>query len=39
MVIQQFDLFGHITILQNCMLVPMRSRCINRQQAEAIAIK
>jgi polar amino acid transport system ATP-binding protein len=39
MVFQQFNLFGHMTILQNCTLAPMHSRGLSRQQAEAIAMK
>jgi len=39
MVFQQFNLFPHLTILQNCMLAPMRSRRLSRQDAEAIAMK
>ncbi len=39
MVFQQFNLFPHMTILQNCMLAPMRSRGLGREEAEAIAMK
>jgi polar amino acid transport system ATP-binding protein len=39
MVFQQFNLFPHLTILQNCTLAPMRSRGLGRQEAEAIAMK
>ena len=39
MVFQQFNLFPHMTVLQNCMLAPMRSRGISKQEAEALAIK
>jgi polar amino acid transport system ATP-binding protein len=39
MVFQQFNLFPHMTILQNCTLAPMRSRGLNRQEAEAVAMK
>ncbi|MHB1249298.1 MAG: amino acid ABC transporter ATP-binding protein, partial [Polaromonas sp.] len=39
MVFQQFNLFPHLTILQNCMLAPMRSRHLSKEQAEAIAMK
>ena len=39
MVFQQFNLFPHMTILQNCALAPMQSRGLNRQQAETIAMK
>ena len=39
MVFQQFNLFPHLTILQNCTLAPMRSRHLSRDEAEAIAMK
>ena len=39
MVFQQFNLFPHLTILQNCTLAPMRSRGLSLQEAEAIAMK
>ena len=39
MVFQQFNLFPHLTILENCTLAPMRSRGLGRQEAEAIAMK
>ena len=39
MVFQQFNLFPHLTILQNCTLAPMRSRALSREEAEAIAMK
>ena len=39
MVFQQFNLFPHLTILQNCMLAPMRSRGMNKAEAEAVAMK
>lgn len=39
MVFQQFNLFPHMTVLQNCMLAPMRSRGISSQEAEAMAMK
>ena len=39
MVFQQFNLFPHLTILQNCMLAPMKVRGIAKAEAEAIAIK
>jgi len=39
MVFQQFNLFPHLTILQNCTLAPMRSRGIGRQEAEATAMQ
>jgi polar amino acid transport system ATP-binding protein len=39
MVFQQFNLFPHMTILQNCMLAPMRSRGASKGEAEALAMK
>ncbi|MEJ8848487.1 amino acid ABC transporter ATP-binding protein [Variovorax rhizosphaerae] len=39
MVFQQFNLFPHLTILQNCTLAPMRSRGMSKEQAEDIAMK
>lgn len=39
MVFQQFNLFPHLTILQNCTLAPMRSRGMSAQQAEEVAMK
>ncbi len=39
MVFQQFNLFPHLTILQNCTLAPMRSRGMSRDEAEAVAMK
>jgi polar amino acid transport system ATP-binding protein len=38
MVFQQFNLFPHLTVLQNCMLAPMRSRGLSRDEAETIAM-
>ena len=35
MVFQQFNMFPHLTILENCMLAPMESRKLSRKQAEA----
>ena len=35
MVFQSFNLFPHLTILQNCMLAPMASRNLPRKEAEA----
>ncbi|MBR0687860.1 amino acid ABC transporter ATP-binding protein [Bradyrhizobium manausense] len=37
MVFQQFNLFPHLTVLQNCTLAPMRVRGLARQEAEAVA--
>src|SRR5246500_4778511 len=39
MVFQQFNLFPHLTILENCTLAPMRSRGMTKAQAEEIAMK
>ena len=39
MVFQQFNLFPHLTILQNCTLAPMRSRGLSKAEAEAMAMK
>ena len=39
MVFQQFNLFPHLTILQNCTLAPMRSRGLSREEAETTAMK
>jgi polar amino acid transport system ATP-binding protein len=39
MVFQQFNLFPHMTVLQNCMLAPMRSRGVSKQQAQDTAMK
>jgi len=37
MVFQQFNLFPHLTVLENCTLAPMRSRRVARATAEATA--
>jgi polar amino acid transport system ATP-binding protein len=37
MVFQQFNLFPHLTVLENCTLAPVRARGIGRAQAEATA--
>jgi polar amino acid transport system ATP-binding protein len=39
MVFQSFNLFPHLTILQNCSLAPMRTRGLDRATAEATARK
>ena len=39
MVFQQFNLFPHLTVLQNCMLAPMNARGIDKVEAEATAMK
>jgi polar amino acid transport system ATP-binding protein len=37
MVFQQFNLFPHLTILQNCTLAPRRTRRVTQAEAEATA--
>jgi polar amino acid transport system ATP-binding protein len=37
MVFQQFNLFPHLTVMQNCMLAPMRSLGQSKEQAEGTA--
>jgi polar amino acid transport system ATP-binding protein len=37
MVFQQFNLFPHLTVMQNCTLAPMRVRRASRVEAEATA--
>jgi polar amino acid transport system ATP-binding protein len=37
MVFQQFNLFPHLTVLDNCTLAPIRARGVDRTKAEAIA--
>ena len=39
MVFQQFNLFPHLTVLQNCMLAPMNARGIDKDEAEATAMR
>ncbi|CAM3201433.1 polar amino acid transport system ATP-binding protein [Paracoccus aminovorans] len=39
MCFQQFNLFPHKTVLENCMLAPMRVRKLSREAAEATARK
>ena len=39
MVFQHFNLFPHMTVLQNCMLAPMRSLGASKAEAEATARK
>ena len=39
MVFQQFNLFPHLTILQNCTLAPMRTRGLGREEAETVAMR
>ncbi|PIL19462.1 arginine ABC transporter ATP-binding protein [Puniceibacterium antarcticum] len=37
MVFQSFNLFPHMTVLENCVLAPMKSRKVSRTEAEATA--
>ena len=37
MVFQSFNLFPHMTVLENCMLAPMKTRKIAREEAKATA--
>ncbi|WP_445500853.1 amino acid ABC transporter ATP-binding protein [Microvirga sp. G4-2] len=39
MVFQQFNLFPHMTVLENCMLAPMKVRGTSKAEAEAMARK
>ncbi len=39
MVFQSFNLFPHLTILENCILAPMRVRGLPRAEAEAVAMR
>ena len=39
MVFQQFNLFPHLTVLENCTLAPMRTRGVSPADAEATAMK
>ncbi|MFN6996764.1 MAG: amino acid ABC transporter ATP-binding protein [Aquincola tertiaricarbonis] len=39
MVFQQFNLFPHLTVLQNCTLAPMSTRGVSQAEAEATAMK
>jgi polar amino acid transport system ATP-binding protein len=39
MVFQQFNLFPHLTVLQNCTLAPMHTRGASQAEAEATAMK
>jgi general L-amino acid transport system ATP-binding protein len=38
MVFQHFNLFPHLTILENCMLAPMRVRKMQKQEAQDVAM-
>lgn len=39
MVFQNFNLFPHMTVLENCILAPMKTRKTPRAEAEATALK
>ena len=39
MVFQHFNLFPHMTILENCMLAPVQVRKVPRREAEAVAMR
>jgi polar amino acid transport system ATP-binding protein len=39
MVFQQFNLFPHLTVLENCMLAPMRVRGASKKDAKSTAMK
>lgn len=39
MVFQHFNLFPHMTVLENCILAPMKVRDIGREEAEQAAMK
>ena len=39
MVFQQFNLFPHLTVLENCTLAPIRVRRMPKQDAEEVAIR
>ncbi len=39
MVFQQFNLFPHLTVLQNLALAPMRARGLDRKSAESLAME
>ena len=39
MVFQQFNLFPHLTVLQNCTLAPIWVRKVSREEAEAVAME
>jgi len=38
MVFQQFNLFPHLTILENCMLAPMQSKRLSKDRAQEVAM-
>ena len=39
MVFQQFNLFPHLTVLENCTLAPMRARKLSREEAGKVAME
>jgi len=39
MVFQQFNLFPHLTVLENCMLAPLKKRRVPKEEARATAMK
>ena len=39
MVFQQFNLFPHLTVLENCTLAPVNARGVGRTEAQATAMK
>ncbi|MDH4562521.1 amino acid ABC transporter ATP-binding protein [Pseudomonas sp. BN411] len=39
MVFQNFNLFPHLTVLENCTLAPMKVRGMSRKQAEELALR
>ena len=39
MVFQQFNLFPHLTVLQNCTLAPIWVRKVSKEEAEAVAME
>jgi polar amino acid transport system ATP-binding protein len=39
MVFQQFNLFPHLTVLQNCTLAPMHTRGVSQAEAQAAAMQ
>ncbi len=39
MVFQQFNLFPHLTVLENCMLAPIHTRKLPADRAEATALR
>ena len=39
MVFQQFNLFPHLTVLQNCTLAPIQTKGFSTEEAEATAMK